>query len=43
MLWELTMLNKMYKSSEFGKIKPRMHMDKIVYVKTESPKLATCL
>ena len=43
MLWECTMLNRLYKSNDFGRIKPRMHNDKIIYVKTESNKFASNL
>lgn len=43
MLWEATMLNRLYKSNEFGRIKPRMHNDKVIYVMTESNKFASSL
>ena len=43
MIWEATMLNRLFKSNEFGKVKPRMHRDRIIYVMTDSPKFANIL
>ena len=37
------MLNRLFKTSEFGKIKARMHNDRIVYVLTENPKPCSSL
>ena len=37
------MLNRLYKSNEFGRIKPRMHNDKVIYVLTPGIKFANAL
>ena len=37
------MLNRLYKSNEFGRIKPRMHNDRVIYVLTPGVKFANLL
>jgi hypothetical protein len=43
MYWELTMLNKLYKSVEFNKVKAKVHKDRIVFVQTENIKTPNVL
>jgi hypothetical protein len=43
MLWEATMLNRLYKSQEFGRVKPKMYNDRLIYVIDDSPKYVSHL
>jgi len=43
MLWELTLLNRITKQNDFGKIKPRVVEDRLVFVIGDSPKFSTTL
>ncbi len=40
MIWEATMVNRLYKSNEFCKIKPRMHNDRVIYAVNPQLKFA---
>jgi hypothetical protein len=38
MLWELTLLNMIYKNNMFSMIKPRIYKDKLIFIRDKSPK-----
>ena len=39
MIYETILLNRLYKSNNFAKIKPRIHMDKVIFAVTDQAKL----
>jgi len=43
MLWEVSVLNKIYKTNIFSKIKPRAYQGKPVYVLTEDNKFSSAV
>lgn len=43
MYWEVTLLNRLYKTSEFCRVKARMQNDKVVFVVNAGEKLQTVL
>ena len=40
MLWEATMVNRVYKTNEFCRLKPRMHNDRVIYAVNDGLKFA---
>jgi hypothetical protein len=41
MFWEATMLNRLHKTNEYCRIKPRMHKDRVIYVVNDQLKFVS--